>query len=111
MGVGKSTLQSADNDEGSHFRELIQRDRRPSKLPPIGSAGGKASPKVVTLHPNAAVILRVDPEMLWEKFLSSSASTFALTPAEANTLIKGSLKVTLIGILIYMNWNLIYNVH
>ena len=89
MGVAKSSQQVESNEEGRHFRDIIQRSH-------AGKSSGKGSTvsvKASQLCQKAKIIKRIDSEKLWTSFLSSAASTFALTKAETTTLLKSSLKV------------------
>ncbi|RYH20674.1 hypothetical protein EON65_22795 [archaeon] len=95
MGIASSNASSSPSGtvgEGEHFNVLVNpgKARIPSsedaEPAPASSSSTVVATKVIMLHPKARVLKSVLFEDLWNAFLSSALNSFALTPAELQSL-------------------------
>ena len=82
MGITASAQQAP---EGDHFSHLIN----PAKAKEV--LKGHHKPNTVHISSRAKVLKVISFESLWGNFLNGSASSFALTQAEATSLILDSI--------------------
>mmetsp|Transcript_2988 Transcript_2988/g.4618 ORF Transcript_2988/g.4618 Transcript_2988/m.4618 type:complete len:185 (+) Transcript_2988:152-706(+) len=78
MGITSSTQQS---QEGEHFNQLIN----PSRIKSVDGIPGKGA--ALTISPRARILKMVSFNKLWDNFLDGTTSSFALTQAEATSLL------------------------
>lgn len=80
MGIASSTQQPA---QGEHFNQIINPGKAKDS---VKTPGGKAS-----ISSRATILRRVPFDALWTNFVDGSASSFALTQAEATSLLNQSI--------------------
>lgn len=85
-----SPTASATAVDGEHFNLLINPPKlRPAAAAdPEGAVKGPEKARKVSLHQKARLLKRLDFNEVWEGFLQGSASSFALTPSEMQSLLQ-----------------------
>eukprot|EP01031_Cornospumella_fuschlensis_P032817 gene32816-39677_t len=94
MGIASSNSASPGlAGEGEHFNILVNPGKRISStstddaegVPASSSSVGTTNKKIM-LHPKSRILKSVGFEDLWNAFLASALNSFALTPAELQSL-------------------------
>jgi hypothetical protein len=90
------SLASKEGEQGKHFLKIT---RRRKAIPESHTSSEKDTRKdvssgTVIITGRAKILMDVSYEQLWNNFLSCSANSFSLTPAEATALLHDSLKST-----------------
>lgn len=90
MGAVASS-NKAQQPEGEHFTQMLKPSVGKNQVSVAGGKRIKEKPQNVKISPRARIIKMIQCDLMWDNFLASASSSFALTPTEASAILLESL--------------------